>query len=329
MKMSLGTGAIAALLTALVVPLQAQQSSAWKDPSPHSSQFISIDDDLNLEVLDWGGTGRPLVLLPGGGHTAHVFDDFAPRLTDDFHVYGITRRGFGASGFAPLSSGADTFGDDVLAVFDALGLEDPILAGHSVAGQEMSSIGTRFPDRVAALVYLDAAYPYAFDNGQVPTLAEMTEIGFPLPPPPSDSDLVSIRTLREYYARVLGFTIPEAELRQKRTTKPDGSVGPWRSFPGTRLLTVGAQRYVDIRPPALFIVSSQYPGRWAEASTDPAIREQMTALNTLLERQAQALDAAIPNARVIKLPHANHYVFLSNEEDVLREMRAFLGSLPK
>jgi hypothetical protein len=27
------------------------------------------------------------------------------------------------------------------------------------------------------------------------------------------------------------------------------------------------------------------------------------------------------------LPHANHFVFISNEEDVLREMNAFLSGL--
>ena len=52
---------------------------------------------MKLEVLDWGGSGRGLVLLAGLGSTAHVYDDFAPKLTSEYHVYGITRRGFGAS----------------------------------------------------------------------------------------------------------------------------------------------------------------------------------------------------------------------------------------
>lgn len=39
----------------------------------------------------------PVVFLAGLGFTAHVFDDFAPRLTDRHHVVAITRRGFGAS----------------------------------------------------------------------------------------------------------------------------------------------------------------------------------------------------------------------------------------
>ena len=59
--------------------------------------MIQVEPDIKLEVLDWGGTGRPLVLLSGMGDTAHVFDKFAPTLTTKYHVYGITRRGFGTS----------------------------------------------------------------------------------------------------------------------------------------------------------------------------------------------------------------------------------------
>ena len=45
--------------------------------------------------------------------------------------------------------------------------------------------------------------------------------------------------------------------------------------------------------------------------------------------QAKAFESGVPTARVVRLPNANHYVFRSNEADVLREMNAFLGSLPK
>ena len=240
-------------VVALVVPLHSQQAVDWKDPSPHGVRFIDVDANVRLEVLDWGGSGRSLVLLPGGGDTAHAFDDFAPRLTGDFHVYGITRRGFGDSGFAALTSGSDTFGDDVLAVLDALKLDKPVLVGHSIGGQELSSIGTRYPNRIAALVYLDAAYPYAFDNGKVPTFKELSEAGFPQPPPPTDADLASFDQLRDYYTRFLGFTYPEGELRQKRSPTPDARVGPQRSFPGGLVLTAGIKQYVDIRARLCFL----------------------------------------------------------------------------
>lgn len=74
-----------------------QDSQPWHDPSQHKVQFVTVEDGVRLEVLDWGGTGRPIVLLAGLGYTAHVFDGFAEKLTDSYHVYGITRRGYGAS----------------------------------------------------------------------------------------------------------------------------------------------------------------------------------------------------------------------------------------
>ena len=128
-------------------------------------RFVTVDDGVRLEVLDWGGSGRALVLLPGGGNTAHVYDDFAPKLASQYHVYGITRRGFGASSAqAPDAKNysSDRLGDDVLAVLDALKIGHPVLVGHSAGGEELSSVGTRHPERVAGLVYLDAAYQYAY-----------------------------------------------------------------------------------------------------------------------------------------------------------------------
>ena len=58
-----------------VCALHAQSSD--NDLSAHASRFVEVGDNIKLEVLDWGGKGRPLILLPGLGDTAHVFDKFA------------------------------------------------------------------------------------------------------------------------------------------------------------------------------------------------------------------------------------------------------------
>ena len=85
---------------------RATPETAWPtDSSPHTVQFVVVDDNVKLEVLDWGGAGRPLVLLAELGNDAHIFDKFAPKLTATYHVYGITRRGFGASS-APVPATA-------------------------------------------------------------------------------------------------------------------------------------------------------------------------------------------------------------------------------
>jgi len=147
----------ALLLVSLAGRVCAQDPTPWHDPSPHAVQFVSVEEDVKLEVLDWGGSGRPLVLLAGLGNTAHVFDDFAPKLTSQYHVFGITRRGFGASSAPASGYSSDGLGNDVLAVLDALKLDRPVLAGHSIAGEELSSVATRQPERVAGLIYVDAA----------------------------------------------------------------------------------------------------------------------------------------------------------------------------
>jgi pimeloyl-ACP methyl ester carboxylesterase len=314
-------------------PAASAASAAWKDPSPHRTQFVQVTAAVRLEVLDWGGTGRPLVLLAGGGDTAHVFDDFAPKLTDSFHVYGITRRGFGASGFAESEAGPDRMGDDVVAVLDALALKGPVLAGHSFGGAEMSSVASKHPARAAGLIYLDAGYPYAFDNGNVPAMTEFEALRPPQRTPPSGADLAGFDALRQHYQKVLGFTYPEAELRHRRSANPDGSVGKQRMAPGGATLLAHMKKYATISTPALFIFAHpQSLGRWVDdSSTDPAVREQVkaytAALTALVDRQTKAIESGVPAARMVRLPGANHYVYLSHEADVLREMRAFLNGV--
>jgi len=322
------------LLVSVVVPLHAQQPPAWNDPSPHTTQFVTVDKNVRLEVLDWGGSGRPLVLLAGGGDTAHVFDDFAPKVTPNFHVYGITRRGFGQSGFSPEGYGADQLGDDVIAVLDALKLEKPVLVGHSLGGEEMSSVATRYPNRVAGLVYLEAGYPYAFENGKGPTMKEFQDARklAPRAPPPSESALASFAALQQACMRGLGFTYPEGELRQQFTTTSDGRVGKQRDFPGEAVMLEGMKKYADIPVPALVVFAIPHAqAKWVNDSTDPKVREAAKAFSAaevvLTMRQAKVFEDGVPTAHVVRLRGADHYVYLSNEADVLREMKSFLSTL--
>src|SRR3984893_16974598 len=155
------------LLNSIAVQLSAQQSLPWRDPSPHTIQLVTAEENVNLEVLDWGGSRRAVILLRGLENTAPISDDLPPKLTSEYHVYGITRRGYGASSVPASGYSADRLGDDVLAVLDALKLSRPALVGHSLGGEELSSVGSRHPERVSGLVYLDAAYAYAYYNPSV------------------------------------------------------------------------------------------------------------------------------------------------------------------
>jgi non-heme chloroperoxidase len=265
----------------LPLPLELRRvtkDTAWSDPAQHSIRFVTIDKDVKLEVLDWGGTGRPLVMLAGLGNSAHIFDKFAPKLTRAYHVYGVTRRGFGDSSAPNSGYSADRLGDDVLAAIDALRLTKPVLAGHSIAGEELSSIGSRHPEKVAGLIYLDAGYFYAYYDPSVkqpmPTI----------PPPTGDS--------------------------------PNAVAG----------VMAGTQKYTSIRGPILAIFALPHdPGPAVTNNPDQlaAFKDE----DAIADSQAKAFEKGLPSAKVIRIPNANHFVFISNETDVLREMNAFIGGL--
>lgn len=102
----------AGMLAGMVGTLLCGQTAAWRDPSPHRVQFVDAGGGVRIEVLDWGGEGRELVLVAGSGNTAHVFDDFAIRLREFCHVYAVTRRGYGASTHAESGYDAQRLGDD-------------------------------------------------------------------------------------------------------------------------------------------------------------------------------------------------------------------------
>ena len=148
------------LIVACIWDPSASRAEDWHDPSPHQIRFVNVQPGVKIETLDWGGTGRPLILIAGAGGTAHAFDDFALLLSPHFHVYGVTRRGYGDSSKPRTGYDADRLGDDVVAVIRTLNIKKPILMGHSFGGQEVSDIATRYPSLIAGAIYLDAIYSY-------------------------------------------------------------------------------------------------------------------------------------------------------------------------
>jgi hypothetical protein len=79
---------------------------------------------------------------------------------------------------------------------------------------------------------------------------------------------------------------------------------------------------------ALFsTLSINYRYQPRDAQERAAIEEFDAATEVYVNRYKKNLLKAKGGVRIVDLPYADHYVFLSNEADVLREMRAFLAAL--
>jgi non-heme chloroperoxidase len=348
------------------------------DPSPHRVKFVTVAPGVQLETLDWGGRGRAIVLLAGGGNTAHVFDEFATKLTGRYHVHGITRRGSPPSSVPEDGYSGDQLGDDVVAALDALQLKKPVLAGHSFAGQEMSNVATRHPTRVAALIYLDAmhswdaeyeaqgyyrivewrnqldAFRRKFDElvaepwdsrplaremlgSNLPQLQSLLETltrienGRPPRPDPAPADLTDFRAVQAWYARGSKVVLPESELRMMLASDETGRPTMKRRRPRFVGPTIdaGKQKYTSVPVPALGIfaviddpgtANMQDPEQRANAQAYQWFQQQRAA------RSIALFQRDLPHARLVRVERADHYVFLSNESEVLRQMNAFIAT---
>lgn len=332
------------MLASLLAPASAPRSVSWQDPSKHRVQFVTVQDGVRLEVLDWGGSGRPFVLLAGSGNTAHVFDDFAPRLTGCCHVYGITRRGYGASSQPASGYDDQRLADDVLKVLDLLHIDAPVLVGHSMAGGELTTLGNQHSARLSGLVYLDAlGDPRDFPSGDPAYMALFNRLPAPMrgpSSPPSAEESSSFSAHRDWQMRNERYAFPEAELRNTHVTNPDGTMGRFKT-PQRIYGAIGAGQkkrdYSSIRVPVLAFFEfprsaggAPQPGGYRPKDADEraAIDAFSSATVAYVERWKKNLQSGGRGARFVDLPGAGHYVFLTREAEVLRGLQEFVAGLP-
>jgi pimeloyl-ACP methyl ester carboxylesterase len=292
--------------------------------------FVSVDIDVKLEVLDWGGSGRDVVLLAGNGQTAHSFHEFAPLLAQFYHVYGITRRGFGASSKPTGGYRTDRRADDVLAIIDSLKLTKPVVAGHSLGGEDLSSIGARHAERVAGLIYLDPSSG-AYDDGTtgdfIVDVAEVKNHLDALRAAGAKGRAAQMDSLLTVLRRIDLPALAAALAKMQDTLRFLPAVLGYPLMPPPTSGIAGAiddgrQRYRSIQGPLLAIF--QAPQSPSGLGTDSAVTqrwlEQTSAFPGRFAR-------GFPRATVVLIPNATHYVFRSHPHEVLAAMRGFIDSL--
>jgi non-heme chloroperoxidase len=319
------------LLFLVLGQLPSQPPVAWVDPSPHTTRLVQVEPGTSIEVLDWGGSGPTLVLLAQLGQTAHIYDDWAPKLAQSYRVLGITRRGHGESATPPdASMSTERLGTDIVAVMDALKLPTAVLVGHAFAGEEMSWVGSRHSNRLTGLVYVDAAYDRTEIAAEAAIARRIPATGRMRP-----EDMESATSLARWMSAGLGFPIPESEVRQIARFGPDGRVVGERLAPPARQSALAGMMPVDyktIRVPALALYAKRTatdvaPG--CRAPADESVRQACGELFDWTSRQltrSQALVRTIgARTEIVELPGTSAFVFLSYEREVMQAIERFLA----
>jgi non-heme chloroperoxidase len=303
----------------------------WTDPSPHSISRVPVAADVQLELLDWGGAGRSVLMLAGLGHTAHIFDDFATKLRPDYHVYGLTRRGYGPSSTPSNGYAADQLANDVASAIVAAKLNRPIVMGHSIAGEELTSLGANHPQLISGLIYLDAAWDRTNRSTEEAISQRLPHT------PPTETDMRTVDSLRSWIQRTSGISLPEAEVRQAfRFTAAGQFIGPSLvppAVPAAILAGVRAPDYERVRVPALAFYAvprslADIPGYRADDNGHQAAFQEMYRWQLQkVEASKRRFAEEVKQSRVVELPGASHYVFLSHERVIIAALREFVSGL--
>jgi pimeloyl-ACP methyl ester carboxylesterase len=315
------------------------QKASWRDAAPHDASSIRVDDGVQLEVLDFGGAGSPILLLPGLGATAHSYDELAPLLAKKHRVVAMTRRGVGYSSKPDFGYDTPRLAQDVLQVMDAMGLGKVVLVGHSIAGDELTWLGGHLPDRFSGLVYLDAAYDRSGDPN-APDAVRLREISRALPPEPPrppesqlNFDAMTKMLLERGHVR-----LPEGELIAfHRMNDPyfagipniDGRIQQAINA------AIQAPDYAAVKIPALAIYAFEDLNKPLPPWYDPkdqeliaSLAERARLMDAMKRQSIDLFRKSVEKGQVLEMQNATHYLIQSNQHEVLEAIEKFAAGLP-
>jgi non-heme chloroperoxidase len=296
------------------------------------SGFVHVNG-IRLHYLDWGGSGQTLIFLTGMGCSAYIFNRFAPRFTDRFRVLALTRRGQGDSDYPETGYDADTLVEDIRQFMDRLEVEKAILAGHSLAGVELTHFAATYPDRIEKLVYLDAlddrrGFAAIREQNPLRNIEIKKEESYP-------------RTLEEYIAN-MKRDIPEfaaiwsdlwdEEISHDVKVNEEGIFidkmpASVEKMMNENLVEGYAPKRMEVQIPILAFFAPRTP-KLSNAYTEEQKASFFEFHRNVNEPFARFLIAEFqgrfPQAKIVVIPEGHHYCFIAQEELVYQEMQKFL-----
>ncbi len=132
--------------------------------SNQASQFLTLDNGTRIHFRDQGArNGEVIVLIHGSSASLHTFEPWVAILGDEFRIVTLDLPGHGLTGGVPdndYSSAANI--SSVNAIVTTLGLDYFTLGGNSMGGGVVWRYALVFPDKVKAMILIDASGPPAW-----------------------------------------------------------------------------------------------------------------------------------------------------------------------
>lgn len=130
--------------------------------SRSACSFARLSNGIRLAYVERGRRDGPVVVMLHGITDSHrSYELLQPHLPEAWRVIAITQRGHGRSAKPDVGYETRDLAADVCAFLDALGVERPIVVGHSMGAAVALQFAADFSNRVAGLVLMGAFAGFA------------------------------------------------------------------------------------------------------------------------------------------------------------------------
>ena len=276
------------------------------------SHFVDLPGDYHVHYREDGDPAKPLlVLLHGFGDSFTSWEGWVRELKTQFHIISVDFPGHGLTR-APqgTSLNPESLADFVDAFAAKLALPKFAVAGNSMGGGVAWQLAVRHPERVNALILVDAA-------------------GFANDKPPTDVPL-AFKVLRYPIGRAILRNIDNRPLIENglKTDVYDKSlitafvVDRWADFqraPGHRAILMGINMGPPAKPTAELVSAINAPTLVLWGESDPLIEPAA----------AKKFATAIPGAKLITYANVGHLPQIEIPQRSAADVAAFLNALPR
>jgi pimeloyl-ACP methyl ester carboxylesterase len=266
------------------------------------------------------GAGRPVVLLHGLASNAKWWLLVEPHLSAEFHLLALDQRGHGQTEKPDAGYDFQAVVGDLAAFVETLGLERPVVVGHSWGGNVALEYAATFPEAVSGLVLVDGGFLEVSSRPDATWERAEQDLAPPDLTHLSPDQLIA-GAKRWELGRIWSDDVEEALLGNFQTV-PDGTIRP--NLSKTNHMQVvralwdqkPSRLYEDVRCPVLFIA--------AERQAEGRAREWLELKREALARAERSLAVS----RVVWFADTIHDIPLQRPGELAAEIRAFCLDLP-
>jgi len=286
--------AVAALST-----MSAFISAQGQPPPQPVDRFVDVNG-LRIHYVDWGGNGKPFVMVHGLDRVARTFDHLAVRFSPTYRVLAIDMRGHGDSGWDPMGRYlVEDHVGDLEGVVQQLGLRDLTLWGNSTGGRVVQVFAGKHPDLVSRVISEDVGpeRPRQIADNYAKRV-QQEQAGWA-----SEDELLA--QLRKTNPR-MSPAVLEPYVRYGTKKRADGRI-EWKRDPQlvNGFVATDLWRFVrNIKSPILYLLGGRS--------------------NIVPPETQEELKKTLPNAQLITVPDVGHYPSDEKPEEVLEIVTRFL-----